>query len=115
MRGVVGEVGDREDHCRHRRGAHEHAPERDRGHDQHDHQRQVEAAHVAHEVLVVRAVGRHPMAAAAGEVVVERPGRELGPGPDDEVADCHEGEHETEQRRGHAAGRNRGRFGRSYD
>ena len=82
--GVVHQVGQR------RRGAPprpvtagQQRAARDEGHHGDEGQGQVEAADVADEVLVVRAVDRHPRPAHAGEVVVERPGEALRPQPHD--------------------------------
>ena len=82
---VVHEVGQRVEDPGHRRGQHHRAGQGHERDDRHRGQGEVQRPEVAHEVLVVRAVDRHPPATAAREVVVERPGETVAHSPSGRV------------------------------
>ena len=79
VRDAVEERGTTRDAGQQRAAGHE-------GHHGDERQGQVEAAHVADEVLVEGPVDGDPHPPHAGEVVVERPREALGPDADDEAA-----------------------------
>ena len=84
--GVVQEVGDAVDQRRAAGRPRQQGAAGDQGEHRDEGQRQVEAADVADEVLVVGAVDGDPHPAHAGEVLVERLGGGGGPEADDSGA-----------------------------
>ena len=99
---VVHEVGQRVEDPGHRRGQHRRAGQGHECDDRHRGQGEVQRPEVAHEVLVVRAVDRHPPATAAREVVVERPGGNRRPQPQREGDEHEHGEGDADDPGCHA-------------